>query len=145
MHWRRKWQRTPVFLPGENPRDGGAWWAAVYGVAQSQTRLKRLSSSSSSKQRSSSVDSQVLSTLFFFCHLPQSSCLWYLVSRVPGKRMLWLSGGWYTSPQFSPDHITLCSLWVSHSFCKTESQWLKMTHSLSLLSLSTWWKCSSKS
>ena len=32
----------------ENPRDGGAWWAAVYWVAQSQTRLKRLSSSSSS-------------------------------------------------------------------------------------------------
>ena len=32
----------------ENPRDGGAWWAAVYGVTQSQTRLKRLSSSSSS-------------------------------------------------------------------------------------------------
>ena len=29
----------------ENPSDGGAWWAAVYGVAQSQTRLKRLSSS----------------------------------------------------------------------------------------------------
>ena len=27
----------------ENPRDGGAWWAAVYGVAQSRTRLKRLS------------------------------------------------------------------------------------------------------
>ena len=31
----------------ENPRDGGAWWAAIYGVAQSQTRLKWLSSSSS--------------------------------------------------------------------------------------------------
>ena len=31
----------------ENPRDGGAWWAATYGVAQSQTRLKRLSSMSS--------------------------------------------------------------------------------------------------
>ena len=31
----------------ENPRDGGAWWAAVFGVAQSRTRLKRLSSSSS--------------------------------------------------------------------------------------------------
>ena len=30
----------------ENPRDGGAWWAAVYGVAQIWTRLKRLSSSS---------------------------------------------------------------------------------------------------
>ena len=93
--WRRKWQPTPVLLPGkshgqrslvgcgpcgheesdmteqlhfhfslscigegngnplqcsclENPMDGGAWWAAVYGVAQSRTRLKRLSSSSSS-------------------------------------------------------------------------------------------------
>ena len=32
----------------ENPRDGGAWWAAVYGVAQSQTWLKWFSSSSSS-------------------------------------------------------------------------------------------------
>ena len=32
----------------ENPRDGGAWWAAVSGVAQSWTQLKRLSSSSSS-------------------------------------------------------------------------------------------------
>ena len=31
----------------ENPMDGGAWWAAVYGVAQSRTQLKRLSSSSS--------------------------------------------------------------------------------------------------
>ena len=33
----------------ENPRDRGAWWAAVYGVAQSQTRLKQLSSNSSSR------------------------------------------------------------------------------------------------
>ena len=30
----------------EHPRDGGAWWAAVYGVTQNWTRLKRLSSSS---------------------------------------------------------------------------------------------------
>ena len=30
----------------ENPRNGGAWWATIYGVAQSRTRLKRLSSSS---------------------------------------------------------------------------------------------------
>ena len=30
----------------ENPRDRGAWWAAIHGVAQSQTRLKQLSSSS---------------------------------------------------------------------------------------------------
>ena len=32
----------------ENPMEGGAWWAAIYGVAQSRTRLKQLSSSSSS-------------------------------------------------------------------------------------------------
>ena len=100
MHWRRKWQPTPVFLPGksqgrgslvgcrlwgheesdttkwlhfhfhalekemathlcsclENPRDGEAWWAAVYGVTQSQTRLKWLSSSSSSSDRNSFVE-----------------------------------------------------------------------------------------
>ena len=43
MHWRRKWQPTPVFLPGES-QGGGAWWAAVYGVTQSWTQLKRLSS-----------------------------------------------------------------------------------------------------
>ena len=33
----------------ENPRDGGAWWAAIYGVALSRTQLKRLSSGSSSR------------------------------------------------------------------------------------------------
>ena len=33
----------------ENPRDGGAWWAAIYGVTQSWTRLKRLSHSSLSR------------------------------------------------------------------------------------------------
>ena len=97
LDWRRKWQPTPVLMPGkphgrrslvgysprgleesnrteqlhfhfslsctgegngnplqcsclENPRDGAAWWAVVYGVAQSRTRLKRLSSSSSSSK-----------------------------------------------------------------------------------------------
>ena len=63
LHWRRKWQPTPVFLPGEsqgwgslvgcrNPRDGGTWWAAVYGVAQSWIRPKQLSSSSSNPEYS---------------------------------------------------------------------------------------------
>ena len=35
----------------QNPRDGEAWWAAVYGVTQSRTQLKQLSSSSSSMTR----------------------------------------------------------------------------------------------
>ena len=37
----------------ENPRDGGTWWAAIYGVAQSRTQLKRLSSSKESLEISS--------------------------------------------------------------------------------------------
>ena len=41
----------------ENPRDRGARWAAVYGVAQSQTRLKRLSSSSSKRRLETNFDS----------------------------------------------------------------------------------------
>ena len=45
--WRRKWQSTPVFLPGES-QGWGSLVAAVYGVTQSQTRLKWLSSSNSS-------------------------------------------------------------------------------------------------
>ena len=46
MHWRRNGNPLQCFCL-ENPRGGGAWWEAVYGVTQSQTRLKRLSSSSS--------------------------------------------------------------------------------------------------
>ena len=36
MPWRREWLPTPVFLP-ENPKDRGAWWAAVPDVAKSRT------------------------------------------------------------------------------------------------------------
>ena len=46
MQWRRKWQPTPVFLPGES-QGWGSLVGSVYGVAQSQTRLKYLRSSSS--------------------------------------------------------------------------------------------------
>ena len=46
MHWRRKCNPLQCSCL-ENPRDGGAWWAAVHGVSQSRTRLKWLSSSSS--------------------------------------------------------------------------------------------------
>ena len=61
----------------ENPRDGGAWWPAIYGVAQSQTWLKWLSSSRS----------PYLDTLFFLIHyslcrqnhLLKKCILWYLL------------------------------------------------------------------
>jgi len=48
----------------ENPGDGGAWWAATYGVAQSRTRLKRLSRSSS-RLWLGKVDSIIL--IFWAC------------------------------------------------------------------------------
>ena len=73
IHWRRKWQPTPVFLPGESQRQ----WAPVYGVAQSRTGLKRLSSSSSSSHNWSDRGFSV--TLSFVqaekvCHL--GVCSW---------------------------------------------------------------------
>ena len=47
MHWRRKWQPTPVFLPGESQGWGSLVGCCLW-VAQSRTRLKRLSSSCNS-------------------------------------------------------------------------------------------------
>ena len=70
----------------ENPRDGGAWWAAVYGVAKSRTRLKRLSSS-----RASFTTSCLLLALFqsywhfLFCLPPKYSLSINFASSVPNK------------------------------------------------------------
>ena len=50
----------------ENPRDRGAWWAAVYGVAQSWTRLKRLSSSGSRACYMGKGNQRALDFLLFF-------------------------------------------------------------------------------
>ena len=52
----------------ENPRDGGAWWAAVYGAAQSQTRLKWLSSSSNASVGMFSVVPEVSETALISVH-----------------------------------------------------------------------------
>ena len=51
----------------ENPRDGGAWWAAVYGVAQSQTQLKRLSSSSTNWEAPLTLYFIVIYTTYWAC------------------------------------------------------------------------------
>ena len=85
MHWRRKWQPTPVFLPGES-QGRGAWWAAVYGVTQSRTRLKRLSSSMS-------IES-VMPTNHLSSVIPFSSCLQsFPASRSFPMSHLFASGG----------------------------------------------------
>ena len=52
----------------ENPRDGGAQGAAIYGVAQSRTRLKRLSSRSSSKEVTGFDASLVINHNYFLKH-----------------------------------------------------------------------------
>ena len=62
MHWRRKWQPTPVFLPGESQRWGSLVGCHLWG-RKSRTWLKWLSSSSSSKARSkfNKIDSRATS------------------------------------------------------------------------------------
>ena len=70
----------------ENPRDGGAWWTAVYGVAQSRTRLKRLSSSSSSSSQVDHLSSEPESW-----HGPGRGLSWRQVAVVDG-RMSWCLG-----------------------------------------------------
>ena len=61
----------------ENPRDGGAWWAAVHRVAQSWTRLKRLSSSTGTKVNFRGISDFQLRVVFCKskAHLPFSSIL----------------------------------------------------------------------
>ena len=56
----------------ENPRDGGTWWAVVYGVAKSRTQLKRLSSSSSSIQPIFKLFQLFSKLLNSFCHFLSS-------------------------------------------------------------------------
>ena len=68
----------------ENPRDGGAWWAAVYGVAQSWTRLKRLSSSSSRD------DSSSLHVLNDYTHTNTYTHTLYTTKQ---KQTHWIFGG----------------------------------------------------
>ena len=72
----------------ENPRNGGAWWAAVYGVAQSWTRLKRLSSSSSSNTHVQ-VLMESSHIAFMFCYQYISS--FQSLNRVQLFATLWIA------------------------------------------------------
>ena len=69
----KKWQKCSCL---ENPRNGGAWWAALYGVAQSRTGSKQLSSSSSSKGPVVVHTASSCSLLdHISCNDPQHPCL----------------------------------------------------------------------
>ena len=111
----------------ENPRDGVAWWAAVSGVAQSRTRLKRLSSSSSS---SSSISLHVYVYIYhiFFIHSSASGHLgcFHVLAAINSAAMnigvhvsFWIKvfsgymprsgvAGWYGFLSPCPTHTTGC-------------------------------------
>ena len=63
----------------ENPRDGGVWWAAIYGVAQSRTWVKQLSSSSSNLQEQSEG-------IFMLTYSVAQSCLLFVTPRTAAWR-----------------------------------------------------------
>ena len=71
MHWRRKWQPTPVFLPGESQGRGSLVGCRLW-VAQSRTQLKRLSNSSS-KLLSFRTCYMLFSSLQFSCSVVSDS------------------------------------------------------------------------
>ena len=70
----------------ENPRDGGAWWAAVYGVAQSWTRLKWLSSSSNATYSNMDGPSLILSEV---SQTEKEKCLWHRLYLESKKGYKW--------------------------------------------------------
>ena len=80
LHWKRKRNSLQCSCL-ENPRDGEAWWAAVYGVAQSRIWLKRLSSSSSSMKLI--CDTVVIEAQAIWCWNPHSL---QLLRTIWGKR-----------------------------------------------------------
>ena len=59
----------------ENPRNGGAWWAAVYGVVQSRTRLKQLSSSNTNYDHSIKCSTIIINKYCYCRHLHIDFCV----------------------------------------------------------------------
>ena len=85
LHWRRKWQPTPVFLPGES-QGRGSLVAAVYGVAQSRTGLKWRSSSSSSRNKKGKWEKKKI-----WVHtIKQASLLAQMVKNLHAMREAWV-------------------------------------------------------
>ena len=125
----------------ENPRDGGAWWAAICGVAQSQTRLKRLSSSSSSSS-SSNTPLKNTHTLSVIQILTKCLSIRFLISGLLSKientscfgmegwgksHVLPLVSFFFFQKQFKMTIIDSCSCSVTQSCLTLQSQGLQHT------------------
>ena len=111
VHWRRKWQPTPVFLPGESQGRGG--------VAQSRTRLKRLSSSSSSSRENGA--SQVVQWQRICLPTREIRCDSWV-----GK-ILW-NRKWLPTPVFLPGKFYGKGAWQVTVHGVSESDTIKQKH-----------------
>ena len=109
MHWRRKCNPLQCSCL-ENPRDGGAWWAAISGVAQTWTQLKQLSSSSSSSSRSTELGT-LLKPHPFHVHLQ-----FVLAS---GSTFAWLHSTLYTVACY------FLLKWLVKSILKAKNIWTR--------------------
>ena len=117
MHWRRKWQPTPVFLPGES-QGRRSLVGTIYGVAQSWTRLKRLSSSSSS---SSTGHTCLESLLLFVLPIRLSNTIKSALHlQKPGKNWLlsmYIPPGVSCLPRVFLEHIRINVQYLHPSWC----------------------------
>ena len=133
MHWRRKWQPTPVFLLGEipgilHPRDG-AWWAAIYGVAQSRTRLKQLSStplanvrlSDSSWRRDKKLFSAVYVYKMYLLNLLPNYWFWLCPWWTSWKASYCSLNGWHGMVLLQTNVRKLLNKLLEHGFLLTLS------------------------
>jgi len=82
----------------ENPRDGRAWWAAIYGVTQSRTRLNWLSSSSSSDWTTTITLFRGHYSVYHWAVMTELGNLWDCVSWREGKHPGGLQGFWVGQP-----------------------------------------------
>ena len=105
----------------ENPRDGGAWWAALYRVPQSRTGLKRLSSSSSSNKLKKGLPWWLSGKeIAFQCRRQGFDPL---VRKIPWRRK------WQPIPLFLPGEsqgrrsLVGCHLWGRTESDTTEATW----------------------
>ena len=103
----------------ENPRDGGAWWAAVYGVAQSRTWLKWLSSSSIHICMRICMYSKIYTQLFTE---PLGSSLWLFKQFIP--KYLSLLGLIYVNPMYGGWDVHSYQASILHSWLRQEGDLL---------------------
>ena len=98
LHWRRKWQPSPVFLPGES-QGCGSLVAAVYGVTQSRTRLKWLSSSRDRRHEGSLEEGSLKYSILDTCKYLLQSCRYFRVisSFSSFHPLLWVQRKWWAA------------------------------------------------